>query len=241
MTTNRFGFVLIAVAVCASTACGEPNPGKGNVEPPSPQAALPGLPRSTRSRRRFRRPSKGIAGAFMDLGTAFSKAKDAWAVTKFLLQLLEILPKDNPDAKLDALRDEVAKATMGISWQSTLLFIDTQRGGCVDAVNALIREHGQLAEGSSHDANCGSAAAALAGTSPFLPPKVSGAFLRPFSELVTDGLWKQVVSDRPQVQAGTLVYDWRLGAPALMEAPTPSAHKTPSAARAAGTASAWRR
>jgi hypothetical protein len=213
--------VILIGAACVAVACSGEHQlapaARGTAPPEAVQAALPGIPPWDEIKKKLPPIILDLAGAFDDLVTAYEKAKKAFDVTKMVLMWLGIIPTDNPDAKIDALKVDVANAAQGVSWQSTITFIDGNRGRCVDATNALMRNQGQLEELSIQDSECGSAAAAVAGSSPIAPPRISGAFLRTFNEITTDGLWKQVVPDRPQQINDVLVYDWRLGAPALME------------------------
>src|SRR5213075_2402815 len=102
----------------------------------------------------------------------------------------------------------------GLSWQASRNFIDEQRGPAVAAIRSVQR-NGTATDGSIDDQDSRDAAETL---------RLGGAtFYRPNNEKITGGVggWKLVVKysndDLLPDAAGTMVWDWRLGIPALLE------------------------
>jgi hypothetical protein len=156
---------------------------------------------------------KALSDAVSAASGYYSKAKSAYDVINLGLQALGILDPVDPDAQFKAVEEAIAKLVSAADVHDTMFFIDTQRGKADWAVGRIKVAGGTLAEGGNEDQSSGEAARTI------IEPD-DAAFYRVDNPTATHGLWKSVVPDRPETIQGVdaaLVYDWRLGAPALLE------------------------
>lgn len=154
---------------------------------------------------------KLIADKAKTLAGYYSTAKDVFDVANALGAALGLIEPHDADAKFNAIHDTLKTVAAGVSWQATKNFIDSQRGPATRAIRNLKRD-GTAMRDSNGDQDSGNAVETLV--------LGGGAFDRPYDEKVTDGVWKihiKYIKADLLPQAGDLVYDWRLGIPALLE------------------------
>jgi hypothetical protein len=147
------------------------------------------------------------AAAFLEIGDKYSKAKDAVELGQELGALLGFWSQSDPNASFALIETEIQQTAFAVDWHDTMDFIAAQRGSAIWAIQSVARQ-GTVAEGSNEDQSSGTAVATLINN--------GTAFLRVNDPAATAGQWTDYISNRPTVTNG-LVYDWRLGAPALLE------------------------
>lgn len=177
---------------------------------------FPSLPKGIKKAAKF---AKMVMDFMGPVGTAVDIVVSAAELFGFL--------GSEPDP-LQQLRTDLSTGLLATSWQSTLQFVDVSRSHSENAMAALRREALPFDESSPSGALLTSEATLATtqlGVSAGGPPNLdNSAFLRIHVDAATDGPWKHVIRDRPGTRRDPsdpqtlLVYDWRLGVPALMEA-----------------------
>ncbi len=158
---------------------------------------------------------KVLGAWFSEVSGYFAQAKSAFDMGIKFGQMINLIETPDPNAALHKVRDEIQTNIVAADLHNVMLFIDTQRGEAVWALQRVARA-GSVAEGGNEDQSSGGAVSAITGPS-------ESAFLRPYVEmgggkdLVTKGRWTETISDRPPRSNTNLVYDWRLGVPAMLE------------------------
>lgn len=155
---------------------------------------------------------KRLADQAKTLAGYFSGAKGAYGTGVALAEALGLIDTEDTGEKLDKISEQLDSIFAGVTWQASKAFIDNQRGPAVAAIRSLQRT-GTAFPGGSVDQDSANAAQTL---------RLSDVpFYRPHNEKVTDGPWKDAIEygkDELLPQAGgSLVWDWRLGMPALLE------------------------
>jgi hypothetical protein len=154
---------------------------------------------------------KLISNKAKELSGYYSTAKTALEVAGALGEALGVIKPHDANAQFNALHDHLNTVATGINWQATKNFIDAQRGPAIWAITNLKRDKTAM-RGSNEDQDSGSAAETLS--------LGGGAFNRPYNKKDTDGWWRGSITYTKEEllpQPGDLVYDWRLGIPALLE------------------------
>ncbi len=157
---------------------------------------------------------KLIAEKAKTLSAYYSQATAAFDTARTVGEVLGLIEPDDADAKFNAIHDALKTVAAGVSWQATKNFIDEQRGPAIRAIRNLKRSDTMMPiiVKPEDDQDSGNAAEILR--------LGGGAFHRPSDERVTDGVWNIHIK-YPKAdllpQDGDMVYDWRLGIPALLE------------------------
>jgi hypothetical protein len=158
-----------------------------------------------------------LSKLFGELSGYYSFAKSGLEIAMKAAELLGILDKPDPNAPFNRVVEQVTTVTTSANWADTLRFIDDQRGPAIWAMQRVARA-GTVPEGGNEDQSSGSSVSAITGPN-------SSAFRRPFvatpdhadRDLVTKGVWQVTIADKPKPDGLGLVYDWRLGVPAMLE------------------------
>jgi Ricin-type beta-trefoil lectin domain len=155
-----------------------------------------------------------IADAAMKITGYFSTAKTAFDTVRTLGVVLGLIKPDDANAKFKALHDHLDRVAGGVSWQATMNHIAPLRAQAIRAIRNLKRD-GTAMRGSNEDQDSGNAAETLSDLTYGI-----GAFYRPYDKKVTAGRWTKAIKyDKKELllRPGDMVYDWRLGIPALVE------------------------
>jgi hypothetical protein len=151
-----------------------------------------------------------LGGIASQLAGYYSSAKQAFEVGLALGQALGIFDKQDPNAQFNKLTNTILQSARAVDWKNTMLFISSHWGDAMWAIERIPRTGGTLPEGGNEDLASGSAVNAL--TDP-----LDSAFMRPPNDAATDGVWKRAIPDRAGPDSSGLVYDWRLGAPWMLQ------------------------
>ena len=155
---------------------------------------------------------KKIADSAKTLAGYYSAAKTGYDVVLTLADALGWIDTKDTDERLDELTAQLNSLSSAVSWIASKNFIDMQRGPAIAAIRSLQRT-GTTTAGSLIDRDTAAAAQTLR--------LGGGAFYRPYNKKLTEGPWTNAIDytkeDLLPQGDGSLVWDWRLGIPALLE------------------------
>jgi hypothetical protein len=156
-----------------------------------------------------------LAATFSDFSSYYSGAKSGIEIAQKFLQLIGVLNTPDPNAQYNQLQTVIEQTFAAVDWHNIMFFIDDQRGPAIWAMQSVAKLGGAV-ESGNEDAASGSSVNTIIGP-------LDSAFMRPYAaapdgtDLVTKGRWTQHIKDRPTPDGQGLVYDWRLGVPAMLE------------------------
>jgi len=218
--TGRRVLALALVAVTGASACG---PTDSQIPPPDPPAitqvaALSILDKLPPSLKTAARNAKDLVGIFNDIKQGVNAAL---AIAQFLGFI------DGQPDPMVALKNDIATSELALSWQAALAWVDGAQDLASTAIAELRMEplpfDPQSPTGALIDDNSIKATMQMGVDPSGVPDLQHSGFMRANVEAATDGPWKSVISLRPEKSqdpsnASTLlVYDWRLGVPALLD------------------------
>ena len=225
MPTRTFGNrLLTSLAVISLAACGaEGDGGAPEAAPKEPIAQtaqaldVDGLITPDFGSGLLPQSVVDLSKVFGELAGYYSFAKSGLEVAMMFAEMLGILDKPDPNAPFNRVVEQVTTVINSANWADTLRFIDDQRGDAIWAMQRVARAGGSVPEGGNEDQSSGSSVSAITGPN-------NSAFMRPFVatpnhgnwDLVTKGTWQATVTG-PKPDGLGLVYDWRLGVPAMLE------------------------
>jgi hypothetical protein len=200
----------LLLASCGATPDGAPGASTGAGATPAPDIAATRAADTLPDQIISKVPDgvKDVIGSATGFVGWYKTATDTVGTIEALLQVLGLLesPQDNTAAQFHTMQIEILASAAEDSARAREDRLADLIGDVIQA-GEIVRLGGKLAPTdylATHTAERVSEAT------------MENAFSRVFDESATDGEWKSIIADRPD-SSGGLVYDWRLGVPALME------------------------